>query len=359
MQKQSNSPTVLIAPLNWGLGHATRCVPIINCLLRKKIPVLIASDGAALDLLKKEFPQITTFSLPGYNVEYPYDNMAVNMLLQFTKIQRAISKEHKVISKLVTIHNIDIIISDNRFGCYSAQTYNVFMTHQLNIMAPFAFAEKVIAWWNKKMLNRFDLCWVPDFENAPGLAGKLSHPSPITSVRYLGPLSRMQRLKLEKRYDAIAVLSGPEPQRTKLERLILQQAVDLPYNFLLVRGKITDQSKLRIEGNVSIIDHLKGEELAVAIAASEIVIARSGYTTIMDLIALEKKAILIPTPGQTEQVYLGELFSEQNRFLVQQQINLDLEKALDEVKSLAFPSGLGKANDLDIAVKELLENSRK
>jgi len=323
-----NRLTVLVAPLNWGLGHATRCIPIIKYLLTKNVEVLIASDGAALDLLKEEFPSISAFPLPAYGVRYPYNNMTVNMLLQGPKILQAIKREHTVTQNLVATQDIQIIISDNRFGCYSSKTYNVFMTHQINIMAPNIFTENIISWWNKRMLKRFDLCWVPDFEEAPGLAGKLSHPGSLNSVRYIGPLSRMNNLDLDLEYDVIVVLSGPEPQRSKLEELILQQAVLLPYQFLLVRGVMTDESKNQ-KGNVTTFGHMKATELERAFAASKVAIARSGYTTVMDLVAMGKRAILIPTPGQTEQIYLGELYRETKRFIVRAQENLDLVEALN------------------------------
>ncbi|MFK7807674.1 MAG: glycosyltransferase [Saprospiraceae bacterium] len=308
-----------MAVLNWGLGHATRCIPIVKCLLQEDVNVLLASDGAALELLKKEFPELSSFSLPSYNVRYPFDSMVVNVLLQLPKIVLAIQQERKAIQRLVTEQDVQILISDNRFGCYTPKTYNVFMTHQLNIMAPFSLAEKVIAFWNKKILSRFDLCWVPDFEKAPGLSGDLSHPSPVASVKYIGPLSRMEAIKVKKKYDAIVILSGPEPQRTRLEKLILQQAKNLPYRFLVVRGKMMDRQPLFQKENIDIVGHLLANDLAKAIASAEVVIARSGYTTIMDLYALQKKAILVPTPGQTEQEYLGRLLSERGWFVVEEQ----------------------------------------
>ena len=354
MQKQSKRSTILVAPLNWGLGHTTRCIPIIRCLLKRKVNVLLASDGAALQLLQKEFPQLPSFPLPGYNVRYPYESMTLNMLLQLPKIQRAINQEYKVIQKLVATHHIQIIISDNRFGCYSPKAYTVFMTHQLNIMAPFSFTKKFIAVWNKKTIERFDLCWVPDFEKAPGLAGRLSHPSPISSVRYIGPLSRIDATVIEKKYEAIAVLSGPEPQRSKLEKLILQQAAHLPYRFLIVRGKMEDQNDAQANDNITVIGHLTGDDLAKAIASADVVIARSGYTTIMDLVALQKKAILIPTPGQPEQIYLANLFHKQKVFYQQPQNNLDLGKAMKEVSKYNASDSFKEKLLLEIAVDELL-----
>jgi uncharacterized protein (TIGR00661 family) len=341
LQKSADKKTILVAPLNWGLGHATRCIPIIRSLIENDQRVLLASDGAALALLKKEFPTLPAFSLPGYSVRYPYESMTLNLLLQLPKIFRAISREHKALQELVRTHHIQVVLSDNRYGCYSPDTYNVFMTHQLNIMAPFALTEKIIARWHKRMLERFDRVWVPDYEEALGLAGKLSHPSPVDSVRYIGPLSRMKVLTVEKKYDVIAILSGPEPQRSRLEELIIQQAQRLPFEFLLVRGKMEDHSPAQKKENITTVGHLTSAALQQAIAASEIVLARSGYTTIMDLVALHKKAILVPTPGQTEQLYLGQLFKGQGRFWVVEQGALDLGDAIRGGRGLEMRRDFG------------------
>ncbi len=357
MAKAHSNPKILIAPLNWGLGHATRCMPVIDELVAQGAELGLASDGGALHLLQKEYPDLQHFELPTFDIKYPTSNMAFNMLSQANKIRKAIRAEHKAIKQIVAQHNFQAIISDNRFGCYSASTYNVFMTHQLNIKAPFLLAEKALAFWNKKMIRAFDFCWVPDYKDGARLSGDLSFPSPISKLSYVGPLSRFS-IKNEHttKRDVLVILSGPEPQRTYLETVILQQAKQLNHSFLIVRGKMDDDKRIQIEKNIELVGHLTSDDLNAAILSSKYIVSRSGYSTIMDLAALEKTAILIPTPGQTEQEYLGKYFHENRVFLSQNQKELDLGKAFEELENFTgFVNKRKNEYPLKNAVGDLLK----
>jgi uncharacterized protein (TIGR00661 family) len=349
---------ILVAPLNWGLGHATRCIPIIHALQEQGATVFLASDGSALDLLKKEFPDLPTFELPAYNVRYIFPNMVLSMALQMPKILRGVFSEYFWLKRFIKTHGIDIVISDNRYGLYNKAAYSVFMTHQVNIKAPMSFVVNAI---NRFFIKKFDICWIPDFEDAPNLAGVLAHGGLVKKlkVQYLGALSRMKKEEFAKRYDGIFVLSGPEPQRTILEGKILMQLknADLAsYKFALIRG-VTDGKKLENNAqNLEIHNYLTTKTLNKKILESTILIARSGYSTIMDLAALGTKAILIPTPGQTEQEYLADELTTQKIFFTQKQENLDLEKALVAVKSYeGFGNLYEKRNTLNEIIIELLK----
>lgn len=347
---------ILITPLNWGLGHATRCMPLIDELLAQGVEVSIASDGGALHLLQKEYPALPFFELPAFDVRYSTSNMAFNMLSQANKIRKAIRAEHQAIDSIVSQQNFNAIISDNRFGCYHASTYNIFMTHQLNIKVPFRFAEKWIAHWNKKMINAFDFCWVPDYANSPRLSGDLSFPSPIDNVAYVGALSRFKKTdQITPLQDVLVILSGPEPQRTYLEETILQQSKQLKNSFLIIRGKMEDDSRKNIGQNIEVVGHLTSDDLNEAINSSKYIVSRSGYSTIMDLAALGKTAVLIPTPGQTEQEYLARHFHENGIFLSQQQKDIDLDKALFEVDQFSgIKLDRNEDNPLRTSVLDLL-----
>jgi len=165
---------ILIAPLNWGLGHASRCIPIVRCLLERGIEPVLASDGMALLLLQKEFPQLKIYSLPSYDIVYKSSNMLWNMAPQMPKIIRAIYREQKTVEQIVRKENIALIISDNRYGCRTNSTQNILMTHQINIKIPSLILERFVAWTNHHFIRRFDECWVPDFADEPTLAGTLS-----------------------------------------------------------------------------------------------------------------------------------------------------------------------------------------
>lgn len=353
---------IIVAPLNWGLGHATRCIPIVHELLNKGAEVLIASDGRVLTLLQKEFPFLTFLKLPAYNVEYKSNNMVLNIAVQLPKIFRAIRQEHKVINRLVLQHNISGIISDNRFGCYSASKRSVFLSHQLNIKIGSPILERMVNFCNRLSIHQFDECWIPDTSENPSLSGELSHPLPrylSKKSRYVGPLSRMEwkPSASPNRYEAVAVLSGPEPQRTKLETLVIEQLEKMPGSYLVVQGKPEVEharTLLGSTGQVTIVPSMTAAELNEAILQSSVFIGRSGYSTVMDLVRLRKPALLIPTPGQTEQEYLARKLHAEGYFYTQSQSELNLSQGIKATKMHA--QCYKNLFDGKAAIQEAVEN---
>ncbi|MDX1942966.1 MAG: glycosyltransferase [Saprospiraceae bacterium] len=344
---------ILVTPLDWGLGHATRCIPIIQELLAQGADVLLASNGGAFELLRKEFPELVIEKLPAYNIHYASGNMYWNMGVQLPKIARAIISEYFILQRLIRQHQINAVISDNRYGCFSKKAKSIFITHQLNILIPNFILRFFANFFNCQFIRRFDECWIPDESGEKSLSGKLSISYYHIKVKYIGILSRMNYLQVQKKYDIIIILSGPEPQRTILEKIILEQIVQLPLEWLLVQGKLNeDEEARRRKGRErgSIIPFLNAKALNKAIAVSEIVICRSGYSSIMDLAMLGKKAILIPTPGQTEQEYLAERFSQKSIFYSQQQTRFNLRTALQEAQHYS-----GLPNNIDAHSQQKLK----
>ncbi len=298
---------VLVAPLNWGLGHATRCIPIINALINQGIEPVIASDGVALALLKKEFPELQTKTLPSYKIEYSKkaSNFKFKMLLNSPKIAHAISAEKKMIKKIIEEEQYCGIISDNRMGVRHKSIPSVFITHQLTVLSgnTTSFSTKL----HNKYIKKFDVCWVPDMADDPNLSGELGHPKKSSiPVTYLGPLSRFEHQIVPKKYDIMVLLSGPEPQRTLLEQKLFQEFEQSDKKIVFVRGLIEETHKTYVKNNITIHNYLTGKELEDTINSSNLIISRSGYTTVMDLAKLKKKAFFIPTPGQFEQEYLAQ-----------------------------------------------------
>jgi len=355
----SSFPNILIAPLNWGLGHATRCMPLINALLDRGVKPILASDGAALSLLRKEYPKLTALDLPAYNIKYRGDNMMLTMGAQLPKIARAILAEQRVIKKIVQDYQIDVIISDNRYGLFHPDCHSIFMTHQLNIKIPNRILEKLVASINHRFIRRFDECWVPDYGMAPRLAGSLSENSNLRMVKYTGLLSRMKKEVLPIKYQMAIVLSGPEPQRTNLETILLKQLVNYSDKVCFIRGVVSDTPPPLVDNkNISILNYLTTAALNQVLNESEIVVCRSGYSSLMDLVNLNKKAILIPTPGQTEQEYLAAYLSDTGGFVGAEQKGFDLKKsllALNKTTTNAWPEEDGLRDLLD----DLLEIKNK
>lgn len=295
--------------------------------------VFLASDGGALRLLKAEFPQLPAVELPSYRIRYQHSNMVRNIAWQLPRILYAVRAEQWATERLVNEHGIHGIISDNRYGCFSRKANSVILTHQLHLRVPNGFLE----WSANRVLHRalgqFNAVWVPDVAGAPNLSGDLSHGEQEVhpDTRFIGPLSRLHADGTDNEYDIAVVLSGPEPQRTYLEQRLLEQAMLLPQKFIFIQGKTRAKEHYYVAENVEMVSYLTSQELNEVLLASEIIVCRSGYSSIMDLAALGKKALLIPTPGQTEQEYLADFFAQQNVFLVQKQEEIDLETGLEKV----------------------------
>lgn len=328
MKRMSTLKNILICPLDWGLGHATRCVPIIR-ELRKDFQVHIASSGSAAQLLKAEFPDLKHFSLPPYRITYPVRrSMSWHMAMHLPSLMATIIQEKKRIAELVSKHGIDLIISDNRFGAYSKKIPSVFISHQINIKTP-----HLTNWVNRlnhRAIKRFSHCWIPDFEKFPGLAGDLSHP-PANEIKttYIGPLSRFHLEEKDKIYDVTVVLSGPEPQRTILEDILFTQLFEwenLKIN--VVRGVYSSHEKGEVK-NIQVYDHLESGDLEKMMHQSKNIICRSGYSGIMDLEKIQANVLYIPTPQQTEQEYLASLHSKKGNARMQNQDQINLKEFLE------------------------------
>ncbi len=363
---QARSPLkyrILLAPLDWGLGHATRIIPIARELLYQGAEVVFGSSGQNRILLEQEFPAQTHIELPGYGINYSKNRwtMAVSMAAQVPKIIAAIDDENELVDEIVQTHSIDAIISDNRYGLYHDSIPSIFIGHQLLIKTGMGkMADHYLQKINYSFINKFSECWVPDLEKGAGLAGSLSHPVtlPAVPVKYLGPLSRFAPDKVVKSADYILVmLSGPEPQRTMLESLIVEQSKKVPEKIVLVRGLPGGGNSLHVDAHVELHDHLPAHELEEKIRHASLVISRSGYSTVMDLAVLNKPSVLVPTPGQTEQEYLAQHLMDQNLALALPQDKFKLPSALDLARHFPFKKyDLKNENHLTKTIKQFLNN---
>ncbi|MBQ9296915.1 MAG: hypothetical protein IJ204_06920 [Paludibacteraceae bacterium] len=322
---------ILVAPLNWGLGHASRCIPLVQRFMDEGHEVILGGDGDSLILLRKHFPKLRYVYLAPLNLRYSRGKSQVFAISKsIPALIRWSFRDHVMLEAILREESIDRVVSDNRFGLYSPRTECIYMTHQLHILLPkgWHWAEKMVARVHARIYAHFNKVWVPDF---PGdgksipprdtLAGELSHPSFRIKhlqcpIEYIGPLSRFERPvqsvpqsadTQEKEYGIVSVLSGPEPQRSMLEAEIKQRFSGQEQKVLIVQG-LMSRPMVRIkQRNITIIPHLNDAELQKALLNADRIIARSGYSTIMDLHALGilGKAELIPTPGQPEQEYLA------------------------------------------------------
>ncbi len=324
---------ILVAVLDWGLGHATRCIPLIKELQKRNCVVFIATSGRAYELLKKEFfLTVRCFEIDGYDPIYPDgDGMVLKMLSQVPGFLRIIAKEQLQVEKIVEQNHINLVISDNRYGCYSTKVKSIFISHQLNIQMPplWKWVQKQVNQKNHEYINKFSECWIPAPEDS--VVSLLTKNKSGLKIRHIGYLSRFEKKVLPKKYDLCAICSGPEPQRSHLDYLLNQQLKHSKLQTILVCGKPEAMSKYYKKDNRFIVANcLTTEDLNETIEQSEIILARPGYSTVMDLAKLGKRAIFIPTPGQTEQVYIAEELMNQGIAFSMKQEEFNLEIALKE-----------------------------
>jgi UDP:flavonoid glycosyltransferase YjiC (YdhE family) len=323
MRKTKN---ILIAPLNWGLGHATRCIPIIKKFQEEGHRIIIASDGAALQFLKKEFPELIFEELPAYNIKYTGNQFTtpLYLLLQVPRIWQTVKQEKKVINTLIDQYKIDWLISDNRFGVYSDKVKSVYITHQLRVKS--GLFTPITSFIHYIIYKKYDEIWVPDIEKGLGLSGSLGHIDKLNGkIKYIGIQQRMQyNDKLPKQYDILAILSGPEPQRSLLEKKLIENFNSLPLKTAIVQGIVAQKKQKLVNDNMTIYNFLGKDELEQLINTSDVIISRSGYTSIMDLALFPKKIIWVPTPGQFEQDYLAKYLNQKFGFTYINQKQLDI-----------------------------------
>ena len=353
---------VLVAALNWGLGHASRCIPVVKAFERLGVQVVIASDGASLVVLKKEFPHLRAIELPSYDMRYSAKlPLALSICLQMPKILRNIKKENRLLKSLQVAENFDIVVSDCRFGCFLPGCFNVYITHQVRIRFPgfLSMLEGLGAELHKMVWKKFDYLWVIDRAGDRALSGDMGQSVRRHNLRYIGILSRFSdsaAAVVEKNIDVCFLLSGPEPHRTMLEKIIIHRYWPADKKYQLVRGlPHAAAAAVEMPGNWTVSNHLSSDELQTLLLSSKMIVCRSGYSTVMDLARLGLCAVLIPTPGQPEQEYLADYLSKKMHFSTLRQ--RALKKDGLTIQELPHAEPYRQADDgeqLSAAIREVL-----
>jgi len=376
--KQNGPLSVLVAPLDWGLGHATRCIPIIKELISQGARVVIAASGSQKTLLIQEFPTMEFLEIPGYKIRYKTGVLLKWALAaKIPSLLSQIKRENKWLEQILNQQHLDAVISDSRYGLYHKTLYTVFISHQLYIQSGWNPPKRGSRWrqfagnwvdglllkWNYKIIEKFSCIWVPDMQDSHSIAGRLSHPPVLPSIplKFIGILSRFDLLEKNPVKNSLLILiSGPEPQRTRFENILFRQLKSISLQTLVVRGLPgSDDPVPFVNEHVKIFNHIPSETLNEKILEAEFIIARSGYSTIMDLVKLRKNAILVPTPGQTEQEYLGSYLYEKGLIYMVPQKKFCLEKSLTAFQNLNLIAPAFGESSLKLAVEELLNRIRR
>ena len=329
--------TILVSPLDWGLGHASRMIPLIRRFVLDGHNIILAGSGRSAEILRNTFPDLRFVSLPCYSVHMGSGKHSYfQLLLQVPALVLSVFREHHLAKKLVHDEAVDIVISDNRYGLHCRNAYSVIITHQVSPVLPavFRWLEFPLYIIIRKLIQRFDQCWIPDFSHPEvNLSGKLSHRYKTPSnARYIGILSRFSQsdtsydIQPSLRYEVALVLSGPEPQVSIFEKQMFSQLIRLEKSAILLRGM--RNQPIEISGSlpsyIHPVSHLEVNAFKQVLKQAGLVISRSGYSGIMDFVALGISAILVPSPGQSEQEYLADWLSEKGWFrcVTQDKLNL-------------------------------------
>ncbi|MFH0760816.1 MAG: glycosyltransferase [Bacteroidota bacterium] len=325
----SRLKTILVSPLEWGLGHTVRLVPVIDNLLKQGHSVILASDGRSLSFLRFRFPGLSWVRMPFYPVRYPEKkNFFLKIIPQIPGILRAIRRNRKQVSALVREWSIDLIISDHRYGLTCSGVPSIFITNQLWLKAPkgLTWGEPLAYRLHLWYLRKFTRIWLPDFPGEPNISGIQTHPSRLPGrVEYIGPVSRFKGVSPEKPgqakpFEILGLLSGPEPQRTILENILVHTLNEAGTRSIILRGLPPEDPSARPseedKGCVRLISHASDPHLLWYIQQAGRIVCRPGNSTVSDLIILGKTALLVPTPGQTEQEYVATHLAAQGWFEV-------------------------------------------
>ncbi|MBN2681388.1 MAG: hypothetical protein JXR58_02660, partial [Bacteroidales bacterium] len=330
---------ILVCPLDWGLGHATRLIPIINSLIENNCEVILGGSGNSIFLLKNRFPSLQIVEIPSLEIKYNKGkNQVYKLLCSLPKFLKSVRNENIVLNRLVNEISPDLIISDNRYGLYNKTVDSIIITHQLYPVLPKAI-EYLAHLYISSKIRKFKYCLIPDNTEDVKLTGLLSQKRLLPeNALFIGFLSRFGDYEkpaiIENEYDFLVILSGPEPQRSILEKKIVEQIENFGFKAAILQAKPQEKASANF-GNIHFFNHVSDEDFLKLVNKSSNIIARAGYSTIMDLIALRRNAILIPTPGQTEQEYFAKTLESLNYFVFVNQEEINLKMQINSLKRLS------------------------
>lgn len=360
---------ILICPLEWGLGHAARMVPLARILRDMNHNIIIGSGEEHISFFHNELPGISCIEFRGFKPVYSeVFPQYLTLLLKTPILLYHIICEHIQLKRIIRDHSIDIVISDNRFGLWNRNVTTVYVTHMplIPFPKPFRFLEFIGIIMHRAFINKYSLCFIPDLPGEVNVSGRLSHGMKLPSnVRYIGILSRFVNnfsaspASVKFEHNTV-VLSGPEPQRNILKQKLIRLLKNKKPDTVILEGKPALKREINKSDNIIYYNHLPASEMEDIIKSSKGIITRSGYTTIMELISLNCSALLIPTPGQTEQEYLAEYLTEKGWFSTVTQRKINGELIFPPGKVLCSGEIIEESRILLIkALEELLEYQHK
>jgi len=340
---------VLVCPLDWGLGHASRMIPVIQRFTESGYQIFLGGSGKSGELLKMTFPELPYIQIPSTEIRYARDPhwLLLKLICQIPGLILSAIREHQYVKSIIEKHRINILVSDNRYGLFCRKAYCIFVTHQISPVLPplLKWAEYPLYLMLRIIIGKYNECWIPDTPHREmNLTGKLSHRFKIPeNAKYVGILSRFTSMydmpikEPPEKYELAIILSGPEPHLTILLQSVLALTRKMERKTIIITGFNTKYPVNSISNTmITVVSHLDQHQFYQVIKNAGVIICRSGYSSIMDLIALQKTAILIPTPGQTEQIYLAENLTRMGYFSYLRQDQLDPDIVLNYLNERSF-----------------------
>ncbi len=327
----AGTPLIFFAVLNMGLGHASRSLPVMREILSRRWGLLVGSSGRSLAFLRKELPAARFIELPDYNLHYSAKGASpLQLIAQTPHLLKLIGEEHELTRKIISREPVRLIISDHRYGCHSGEIPSLFIAHQIRFIAPTFLKpfEFVGALFNRHYHKAYQKVIIPDLRDGSKglLSGRLSQiKKGDQHYVFAGILSSLHGEKVAaETIDVLVSISGPEPQRSIFEDIILKQIEGVPGKKVVPLGLPDQEFRKKTADNLEIYSHLDREHLGELFLRSRLIVTRSGYSTLMELAELGKKALLVPTPGQTEQLFLARRFAQKGWFYMVEQDKMQL-----------------------------------
>jgi hypothetical protein len=334
---------VLYGVYHWGLGHATRSLGLIRALLARGDAVtIVIAPGAGMRLLQSELGDACEF-FPFADTPAPFSRYPALFYLRMTaampRVLAGFRREHRLAERLVAERHFDCVVSDSRFGLWSRAVPSHCILHSVHQRVPFcsSLTETVTEWGQRRLLRGFTKILIPDVAQDGGLSGWLGHDPDFDwgegRLVYIGPLSSVPCMDVAQDIDVFFSVSGIEPQRGLLADLVLQALPRLSGKVVVTLGRPRDEGQVREIAGATVYGYLGREGQAEMLNRAKLVMTRSGYTTLMELAGLGRKALFVATPGQSEQEYLARFHRDKGHVWSVEQKHLDMVPDLERARA--------------------------
>ncbi|MEK6968538.1 MAG: glycosyltransferase [Nanoarchaeota archaeon] len=320
---------------NYGLGHATRMLPVIMKLIEQGEKVTIVAKGNSLLMLKNELGDASNYELMQYEVPLKFSDKGFSMfetLKAGPSFISLISSQKKWLENFSAKEKIDRVIADGEIGYHLKNKKSFFVNNQLRLL-PGSLLGDGTELLTDVFSKGFEKVIVPDDENGT-LGGLLTSKTRFYDKKrlaYVGILSSIRKKNVVRNVDYFISISGPGISKEVFTRQVMEQLHLLKGKVVVALGR-PDLKEIASKGNAKIYPYLNRKQQESFLNKAKLVISRSGYTTMMELAEIDKKAFFIPTLNHPEQEYLAKFQKNSGRFHYSKQDSFNFKEDIDEAK---------------------------